>query len=121
MKRRAALLVVAAFGVSACGFQLRGSGTQAVLPFKTVHIGLPGTSSLGNELRRYIRARSGTTLVPDPKAAEAVIDVLSESREKTVLSLNSQGRVRENGLFYKLRFQVKSGAGDILLPPTDIV
>jgi LPS-assembly lipoprotein len=123
MKNRVAAVLVlfAVLTLSACGFQLRGSGSQAGLPFKTIYIGLPDTSSLGTELKRYIRAGNGTTVVADPKAAQAVLEVLSESREKAVLSLNSQGRVREHALFYKLRFRVKDGAGKELLAPTDIV
>lgn len=123
MKNRAAALLIlfAALAMTACGFQLRGSATGAGLPFKTVYIGLPDTSALGTELKRYIRASNGTTVVADPKAAEAVLEVLSESREKAVLSLNSQGRVREHALFYKLRFRVMGAAGKELLPPTDLV
>ena len=123
MKNRAAAVMVlfALLTLSACGFQLRGSGTQAGLPFKTIYISLPDTSSLGTELKRYIRAGSGTTVVSDPKSAQAVLEVLSESRDKAVLSLNSQGRVREHALFYKLRFRVKDAAGKELLAPTDIV
>ena len=56
----------------------------------------------------------------DPKAADATIQVLSESRDKSILSLNSQGRIREYSLFYKLRFRVTDNQGKELLTPTEI-
>lgn len=123
MKRRAlcALTMATALLLSACGFQLRGSSGQANLPFKTIYLGFAPTSPLGTELRRTIRGSGGTEVVTDAKAAQAVIEVLSESREKVVLSLNTQGRVREFTLFYKFRFRVKDGQEKELLAPTDIV
>lgn len=121
-RRLACLLVVAAtLALSACGFQLRGSRNQANLPFSTLHLGFPEASSLGNELKRNIRAGSGTTLVTDPKTAQASIDLLSETREKVTLSLNTQGRIREYSLLYKVRFQVRNGQGKELLAPTEVV
>jgi LPS-assembly lipoprotein len=121
MKRRAACIFVLATAVmlSACGFQLRGSNGQAGLPFKTIYIGLPETSPLGIELRRNIRASGETTVVTDPKAAQAIIEVLSESRDKATL-LNTQGRIREYSLYYKLRFRVKDSKDKELLGPTEI-
>jgi LPS-assembly lipoprotein len=106
--------------LSACGFHLRGSNGEANLPFKTLFLGFPDNSALGAELRRNIRA-NGTEVVTDPKLAEASLDVLSETREKVVLSLNSQGRVREYTLLYKFRFRVRGSKGQELLAPTEIV
>ncbi|MGH8807084.1 MAG: LPS assembly lipoprotein LptE [Noviherbaspirillum sp.] len=120
MKRRAACILALAATLSACGFQLRGSNGQAALPFKTIFLGVPESSPLGIELKRYIRASGDTAIVTEPKAAQAIIDVLSESREKTTLSLNTQGRVREYSLFYKVRFRVKDNAEKELLAPTEI-
>ena len=121
MKRRAALALTTALLLSACGFQLRGSNGQASLPFKTIYIGIPESSPLGIELRRNIRASGDTTVVTDPKQAQAIIEVLQESREKATLSLNTQGRVREYSLYYKLRFRVKDGKDKELLAPTEIL
>lgn len=123
MKRRIACAVVVAAAVllSACGFQLRGSGNQANLPFATIYLNFPDTSSLGNELKRNLRAVDGTQVVTDAKAAQAIVDLLSESREKVILSLNTQGRVREYTLLYKVRFRVRNSKDKELLPPTEIV
>lgn len=121
-KRRFAcvLAVTTALLLSGCGFKLRGSGTQADLPFKTVHVALPESSSLGAELRRYIAAGGTTAIATDPKTAEAVIEVLSETRDREVLSLNSQGRIREYALYYRAAFRVKGRNNADLLPATSI-
>lgn len=122
MKRRAACILALATPLllSACGFQLRGAGETA-LPFKTIYVALPESSPLGAELKRYIRATDHTEVVGDPKAAQVSLDVLSETREKAILSLNTQGRIREYTLYYKVRFRVRDDKNKELIAPTDIV
>jgi LPS-assembly lipoprotein len=105
--------------LSACGFHMRGASDIA-MPFKTIHLGFAESSPLGNALKRNIRGAGGTAVVPDAKDAEAILDVLSETREKSVLSLNSQGRVREYTLIYTFKFRVRDGKGSELLAPTEI-
>jgi LPS-assembly lipoprotein len=102
-----------------CGFQLRGSDGRAAIPFKTIYIGVAETSPLGIELRRNIRARDAR-IVADPKEAEAIIEVLDEGRDRAIQSLNTQGRIREIALLYRLRFRVKDAANNELLAPTEI-
>lgn len=116
-----ALALAAALLLAACGFQLRGSSGEANLPFKTIYLGFAPTSPVGTELRRTIRSGGGTEIVTDAKTAQATVEALSESREKVVLSLNIQGRVREFTLFYKFRFRVKDSQEKELLAPTEIV
>ena len=122
MKRRLAyaLMVATAVMLSACGFQLRGSNGQANLPFRTIYVAIPDTSSLGNELKRYIRASGETAVATEPQTAQAIVELLSETREKVILSLNTQGRVREYALLYKVRFRVKDNKDNELLAPTEI-
>ncbi|RJG03796.1 LPS assembly lipoprotein LptE [Noviherbaspirillum sedimenti] len=122
--RRNALTLLAslagASALSACGFRLRGA-EQTRLPFKTIYLAFAENSPLGVELRRYIRASGSTEIASDRKAAEAVLEPLSEQRTESVLSLNSQGRIRELSLFYYFGFRVLDGSGQQLLEPTDIV
>lgn len=106
--------------LTACGFELRGSNGNANLPFKTIYIALPENSSLGVELKRNIRTSLGTQVVKEKKDAQAALEVLDELRDRQVLSLNSQGSVREFALIYKLRFRVVNNAGKEFLPPTEI-
>ena len=85
------------------------------------HAGLtfPDTSPLGTELKRNLRA--GDVAIADkPEEAEAQFVVLSESRGKSILSLNSLGRVREYLLTYSLTFTVRDSKGVELLPATEI-
>ena len=105
--------------LSACSFHLRGASDMA-MPFKSIYLGFPDTSTLGNALKRNIRGAGNTIIVPDAKDAEAILDVLSETREKTVLSLNNQGRVREYSLGYVFKFRVRDGNGKELMAPTEI-
>lgn len=120
MKRRAALALTTALLLSACGFQLRGANGKASLPFRSIYLGIPEASPLGVELRRNIRASGDTLIVSSPKDADAIIEVLQESRDKATLTLNTQGRVREYSLYYKVRFRVKDGKDKELLAPTEI-
>lgn len=122
MQRRSLVLALSGAALlSACGFRLRGADGKSGLPFRTVYIGVPERSPLGVELKRYIRASEDTTIVAEPKEAEAVIEILSETRDRATLSLNTQGRVREYSLYYRLLFQVKNAAGGVLLAPTELV
>jgi LPS-assembly lipoprotein len=104
--------------LSACGFHLRGSGGQYNMPFQSIYLAFGETSPLGTELRRNLRAQ--TTVETDPAKAQALFDVISETRGKTILSLNSQGRVREYDLTSTLVFRVRDAKGAELLAPTEI-
>ena len=103
--------------LAACGFQLRGS---TELPFRTLWVGFSDASPLGTEFKRYIRSGTSTTLVDDPVKAEAKLQVLGETREKEILSLNADGRVREYNLFYTFVFRVDDGKGRDFIAPTRI-
>src|SRR3712207_6758718 len=107
--RRRAFVALLAATVSvpllnACGFQLRGTGNTATLPFNSVFV--RGSTALTNELRTYVSV-GNTPMAASEKAAEAIIEVVSEARDKQVLSVNSQGRVREYTLISRAAFQVR--------------
>lgn len=118
--RNLVLLVALAASLAACGFELRGSTSQYSMPFRSIYLAIDDTSALGNELRRNLRAGDKVDVVLDPAKAEARFDVLSENRGKAILSLNSQGRVREYLLTYTLVFSVRNTKGGELLAPTEI-
>ncbi len=103
--------------LSACGFRPRGS---ADIPFTTLFLGATEGSGLGNELRRNLRSGTKVQLVDDVKAAEARLDILSEAREKEVLSVNREGRAREYTLRYRVNFRVHDGKGREFIPVTEI-
>ena len=114
------LMLAAAAMLSSCGFKLRGSGGDYSMPFRSIYLAFPETSSLGTELRRNLRGSDRVDVVSDPAKADARFDVISESRGKSILSLNSQGRVREYLLTYTLVFRVSDTNGKEVLGPTEL-
>ncbi|TFW17040.1 LPS-assembly lipoprotein LptE [Duganella callida] len=116
-------VLAASLTVSACGFHLRGEGGHYTLPFPTMYIGLPESSPLAIDLKRNIRANGGTAVVSNPQDADGVVEVLSnpeKTKTKTILSLNSNGRVRQYLLTYNIVFRVLDKQGNQLLGPTQI-
>ncbi len=104
--------------LSACGFALRGTTD---LPFDSIHINLPANSQFGAQMRRQIRAASPTTAVlEDASRAEARLQVLENSRSRSEVALNAQGRVQEYELHLRLTFQVIDAQANILVPPTTL-
>jgi LPS-assembly lipoprotein len=120
---RVMTVAAVAVGLSACGFQLRGSTGHYNLPFNKFYIGLPASAPLAIDLKRNIRAIGGTQITEAAAEADGVLDVLSDpdkTRSKSILSLNTNGRVREYSLNYTIRFRVRDNHGNELLAPTTI-
>jgi LPS-assembly lipoprotein len=102
--------------LAACGFHLRGA---VQLPFPNLYVSVSERSQFGHELKRALRA-SDVRLTENPKEAAATLSILSELRERQILSLGGQGRVREYQLRYRLAYQVTNAKG-VVTPPTEIV
>lgn len=106
------LLFATALVLAGCGFQLRG--TQDV-PFHTLYI--PGASAgIALDLKRNIEAGTDAKVVSDAKAADAILELSNERREKIILSLSGTGRVREFRLRYSVNFRVHDGKGNEYVP-----
>ena len=88
--------------LAACGFQLRGS---AAVPFQTLYIPNAKTG-IALDLKRNIEAGTNAKVVDDAKAADAILELSGEAREKIILSLTGTGRVREFRLRYRVSFRV---------------
>ncbi|HEX9434355.1 MAG TPA: LPS assembly lipoprotein LptE [Burkholderiales bacterium] len=100
--------------LTACGFQLRGS---AQVPFHTLYI--PNAKSgIALDLKRNIEAGTNAKVIDDPKAADAILELSGESREKIILSLTGTGRVREFRLRYRVNYRVHDGKGGEYVPPS---
>lgn len=54
-------------------------------------------------------------------AAQVVLDVLTDQREKTVVGLNATGQVREFQLRTRLRFRLRTPQGKELIPETELL
>ena len=77
---------------SGCGFHLRGN---APLPFSSIYVMGAQNSNLVNGLKRALQSNSGTRLVDQQQGAAAVAQVVSEVREKIILSLTAKGVISE--------------------------
>ena len=116
MQRRAALVATAA--LAGCGFQLRQTPQ---LPMRSIAlVGFSKTSHVATALKKELE-RSGVALRDNPAQAEAVLDMLTDAREKTVAASTAAGQVREVTLRVRLRFRVASPAGQLLLPASDLL
>ena len=104
--------------IAGCGFQLRGSNSN--LPYKTLYIALPETADVRIWLQRYIGATGQTKIVDNATDAEAVFQQLQDSRIKTILSVNAQGRVTEYRLQLNYRFRLVDAKGRELVAPNEI-
>jgi LPS-assembly lipoprotein len=118
---RRGLCVVFAGAVAGCGFQLRQAPEFA---FRTLYTGVPESSLLGTELRRQIESGGQVRVVNDPKqidAADVLLDVLLDQREKAVVALNAAGQVREFQLRLRFRFKLRGKNGNELIPETELL
>lgn len=116
---RLLLAVLFAAILAGCGFHLRGT-LSGNLPYKTMYIALPETADVRIWLERYINAAGSTEIVDDTKLADATFQQLTDTRQKTILSVNAQGRVREYRLQLTYRFQVVNAKGQVLVPPNEV-
>jgi len=111
-------MLAAALLLSACGFALRGS---AQLPFDTVYIQAAANSPLALQLKRSIEAGTETRVTDQPGDAQVVLQILSELREKTILSLSGGGRVSEYLLRYRVSFRLTDRLNQEHIPASEIV
>ena len=114
--RLGAVLAVAVTS-SACGFKLRGN---AQMPFASVYVDVAGYSQLGFEIKRSLRL-TNARLVDSPAAAQATLHIMSEIREKQILSLGGQGRVREYQLRYRVGYRLTDGKTATFIEPSEIL
>jgi LPS-assembly lipoprotein len=114
------LALAAATGLSACGFQLRGAGDYA---FKSLYANFSSTSPLGVELRRNLLGTGRITLLSEPPQmaqADAILDLLSESRQQVVVGVNASGQVRELQLRLRVKFRLRTPQGLTLIEPVEL-
>lgn len=105
--------------LAGCGFELRRAPE---LRFATVQlVGFRPRSPLADELRLNINASQSTLVVDSASQAQAVFEVLNESRDKGVVASTAAGQVREVQLRLRLSFRLRTVAGKELIPATDML
>ena len=117
-----ALLPAPALLLAGCGFKLRG---VQQFSFRSLYIAAPPSSPLARELRRTLQGAGDTVQVLTEPAqqpqAEAILEVLSEQQERTVVGLNASGQVRELQLRLRLRFKLRTPLGEEWIPETELL
>lgn len=119
--RRLLLIQGAALALGGCGFQLRGAPELA---FSSLYINATDNSALGTELKRNLASLGTLQLVSEAaqaNTAQAILDVLAEQREKTVVGVNASGQVREFQLRVRVRFRLRTPQGKELIPDTELL
>jgi LPS-assembly lipoprotein len=109
----AAMLCMA---LAACGFHLRG---QASLPFDSLYVS--ASPVFANQIARSVRAGSHTRVTDNPKDAQVTLQILTELRERVILSLSAAGRVREITLRYSVSYRLTDAKGIEYIPVSQIV
>lgn len=123
MQRRTFMFLTAGTlaSLGGCGFALRKAPDFA---FSTLFSSLPESSPLGVQLRRTLQATGKVRVITDAlqiNQAQVILDVLTDQRERVVISLNSNGQVRELQLRLRFRFRLRTLAGRELIPDTELL
>ena len=118
--RRRLAAALLALPLASCGYYLRGSTPDSQLALDSVYLDAPSGTPLERDLRTSIRSQRTAKLVNDPKTAQVSLRVLSDKQERKVLTLNSQGQVREYSLTYRIRYEVADKDNKKLLAPSEI-
>ena len=121
MRRRVVLAQAGALCLSGCGFALRRAPELA---FHSLFINAPNASPIGREVRRNLSSLGALKLIEDAQlqsSADAILDLLSEAREKTVVGVTVSGQVREFQLRTRLRFRLRTPQGKELIGDTELL
>ena len=94
------LMMLAIISLIACGFQLRG-GIEA--NFDSISIN-GGSAGFVKQLKKRLRQSSIAVL---PTDGEVKLEIVDDLLNKRILSLNSDGRISEYELIYKVSYRVK--------------
>lgn len=117
--------------LAGCGFQLRQAPKFA---FQTLVAPLPDASPLRRELKVALLNAGVTVLDAMPVAnanaqpgaapvvvPDAVLEVLTDQREKSVVGSTAAGQVREFQLRIRFRFRLSTPKGKELIPDSEVL
>ena len=116
-RRALALLGAAPLLVAGCGFKLRGARQ---MPFESIYLGMSPYLELTAAIRRQLRANGDTVITDKAEDAQVRLEVLADRKEKVILALNTQGKVREYQLRQRFSFKVRTPANEEIAPVSTI-
>ena len=100
-----------------CGFKLR---QPAKLSFSSIALtGFGRRSLMADELRRQLAQQVQVLEAPDK--ADVVLEVLDDSREKSVVASTAAAQVRELQLRLKFNFRARTPGGRELIPRVELL
>ena len=106
LKKFNALLLVVVI-LAGCGYQLRGSASLPDVMSVTYIKGLRPYSALLDDFAHALRTRN-VIVASDPAVATAVLNVIGNTTEKLVQSVDSSGNVLEYEIRQTIRFSVST-------------
>jgi LPS-assembly lipoprotein len=119
VRRRAAVAAaLATVLLAGCGFKLRVAPTFA---FQTLAVTPEKNGLVAADLIRYFgKAVVPLASTPGTSPPQVIVDILQESREKSVVGVNASGQVREFQLKARIQFRMRTPDGRELIAPTEI-
>lgn len=126
-RRRAALGLLGGGAVAlltGCGFQLRGTGVA--LAFSRLRLEGVVTPAVARSLTAQLESSGVTVLRPEATetpsaAAQVVLTVLQDQRERVVVGTTAAGQVRELQLRHRLAFRLRTATGRDLIGDTELM
>jgi len=109
----AALALLLGAGLSACGFQLRGS---VDVPPGLSPVFVRGGGLVGRSIEDRLLG-SGVPSTTNPAAAGLVIDILSELRDSRVVAVDAGGKALAYMLTYRVEFAAVDRQGQFIIEP----
>jgi LPS-assembly lipoprotein len=114
MMFRAAIIVLAAWLVTACGFQLRGEARLPAYMDRTFVAVADDSSVFVRELGLLLEA-NGVTVVDAPGPESATLRIESQNMWRQPLSVTGQARVREFLIVFEVDWRLEDAAGEVAL------
>ncbi|AAU92548.1 MULTISPECIES: LPS-assembly lipoprotein LptE [Methylococcus] len=104
--------------LTGCGFHLRGSETSDGAG-QVLFLEKAGSTRVGSRLPDAIRL-TGAQLTRNMVDAKGVIRILKETDERRTMSLNLGGRGNLFDLYTRVRYEVTTPQGEIIIPPQEV-
>jgi LPS-assembly lipoprotein len=108
-------LVLAAFALAACGFQLR-TAPDIPAQMSRTYISADNRYSLFYRRLRDELASAGVQVVDSPVGSSAVFSIRADDTDQRVLSVSARNVPREYEVYYTINYSVESGDQMLVAP-----